>query len=395
MPRPISVAALHAAAALALLTGVLPADDARGVLARIWSILVFLAAVTVLAELSDDAGLFDLAAAQAARLGRGSVVRLWLLVVVLAVLTTTLLSLDTTAVLLTPVVLALVSTLDLPLVPFAMTTVWLANTGSLLLPVANLTNLLAVQRLGWSAAQWATRLWVPALVAVAVTGLVLWALHRRDLRGRYAVPARPPVADRALVVVAGVCCAGLGAAVAVGVPAWAAAGTGAAVLVVAFAVRRPAALTGGAVDRLLPWRLVLSTTALFLVVAAAERHGLARILSDLAGAGGAGPVDLLRMAGVGALGSTVVNNLPAYLAVEPAVGPIGGDDGPLRLLALLVGTNVGPLVTVWASLATVLWRERCRARGVTIGAGRFAAQGLAVVIPAVTLTVLSLSVTSR
>ena len=129
---------------LVLVTGILPWHDADDVLRRVAPILLFLAAVTVVAELADAAGVFDVAAHVAAGLGRGRVIVLWLLVVVLASVTTIVLSLDTTAVLLTPVVLALAAQLDLPPLPFAMTTVWLANTASLLLPVSNLTNLLAV-----------------------------------------------------------------------------------------------------------------------------------------------------------------------------------------------------------------------------------------------------------
>ncbi len=111
-------------------------------LQRAAPVLLFLTAITVVAELSDLAGVFAAAARAAARLGRGRAVVLWLLAVGLAVAATTVLSLDTTAVLLTPVVLSLANQLQLPPALFAMTTVWLANTASLL-PVSNLTNLTA------------------------------------------------------------------------------------------------------------------------------------------------------------------------------------------------------------------------------------------------------------
>jgi arsenical pump membrane protein len=141
---------------------------------------------------------------------------------------------------------------------------------------------------------------------------------------------------------------------------------GALLLATAFAVRWREALRWG----LLPWRLVVICLGLFLVVGFGQQHGLSRLLGDLAGHqdsfGG-----LLRTAASGAVGSNLVNNLPAYIALEPVAAA-----SPDRLLSLLIGTNLGPLVTVWASLATLLWRERCRARGLQVRAGGFALAGL-------------------
>ncbi len=355
---------------LVVLTGILPWHDADDVLRRVAPILLFLAAVTVVAELADAAGVFDVAAHVAAGLGRGRVVLLWLLVVALASVTTIVLSLDTTAVLLTPVVLALATQLDLPPLPFAMTTVWLANTASLLLPVSNLTNLLAVDRLHWSAMTYAAHTWPMAVVAIAVTVAVLWLLHRRELSGRYVAPARPGVVDAPTFWLAVAVCLLLAVLFVAGVPYWAAATVGAVVLGIAFLGRRRSVLRWS----LVPLPLVVTTLGLFLVVQAAEVHGLARVLRDSVGTSGEGFLALLRIAGVGALGSNVVNNLPAYLAVEPAV-----EASHVRLLALLLGTNLGPLLTVWGSLATLLWRERCRARDVDISWRRFLLEGIAIV----------------
>ena len=95
------------------------------------------------------------------------------------------------------------------------------------------------------------------------------------------------------------------------------------------------------------------------------------------------------MAGVGAVASNLLNNLPAYLVIEPDAAE-GGD---IRLLALLVGTNVGPMVLLWGSLATLLWRERCRARGVEVSARHFATIGLVGVPIVLVATTLALTVT--
>lgn len=84
----------------------------------------------------------------------------------------------------------------------------------------------------------------------------------------------------------------------------------------------------------------------------------------------------LRAGGTGALLANLVNNLPAYLAGEAALPP--GDRQ--RLLALLVGTNVGPLALPWASLATLLWLERCRAARVKVPMLRFLVTSAAVAV---------------
>jgi arsenical pump membrane protein len=120
-----------------------------------------------------------------------------------------------------------------------------------------------------------------------------------------------------------------------------------------------------------PWQLALFVLGLALVVASVLRHGGDRVVASVTGTGhGLGA--LLHAAGVGAVLSNLINNLPAYLVVEPDAA--GG--GPSRLLALVVGTNTGPLVLLWGSLATLLWRERCKAHDVVVSARHFASMGL-------------------
>lgn len=93
-------------------------------------------------------------------------------------------------------------------------------------------------------------------------------------------------------------------------------------------------------------------------------------------------------AGVGAGLSNVLNNLPVYMAGEAAV-PVGNHH---RLLALLIGTNVGPLVTPWASLATLLWFERCRGQGTVIPLRRFMGTGLVLAVTATLAATAALAV---
>jgi arsenical pump membrane protein len=167
--------------------------------------------------------------------------------------------------------------------------------------------------------------------------------------------------------VAGAVCLAVGPLFALGLsPAWVASG-GALVLVSALAVRDRSRLRAVAV----PWQMALAVAVLFVVLDIALRHGLQPVLASLAGTG-TGAADLVRVAGSGALAANTVNNLPAYIALES----VSSDAAP-RLMALLVGVNVAPLVTPWASLATLLWAQRCRARGLRIPVWSLAVQGLA------------------
>lgn len=281
--------------------------------------------------------------------------------------------------LLTPVVLALARQLELDQAVFAFTAVWLANTASLFLPVSNLTNLLAVSALpGYDVVDFAALMWPAAVASVGVTVAVIAVGFRRSLRGRYRLGPAEPIAHRGLLVLATVVCAALGPAFLLGVDVFVASAIGAAILVIACAVARRDLLTW----RLLPWPLVLGVSVLFVLVQLAHDHGLSTVLGVAAGHGESWPA-LLRMAGLGGLGANVLDNLPTYLALEPTAA-----DAPLRLAALLVGVNAGPLITPWASLATLLWADRCRKAGVTVSWGRFALRGL-VVAPLVVLAAVS------
>lgn len=372
-------AGLLAVGGLLVAVGVLPVASLVAVAERVWPILLFVVAITIVAELCAEAGVFDAIAHRIARLGRGSTWLLWLLVVLVAVLTTAFLSLDTTAVLLTPVVIVLARHVGVSPVPFALTTVWLANTGSLFLPVSNLTNLLALDALGFdSVLDFLSLLVLPAIVAIVVPVVAVAVLFRRDLSSPFhpEEPVAPP--DRVLFRFGVATLAILLPLLVSGLPVWLPACGAALLLVAAFALRRRASLTVG----LVPWQLVLFASGLFVVVEAAHSMGLAAVLATVAGSG-EGPFDLVRLAGAAALGANAINNLPAYLAFEPVA------DSPLRMAALLIGVNAGSLVTPWASLATMLWHARSAALGVSIPWGRYAILGLVVApltVVAATLT---------
>jgi arsenical pump membrane protein len=358
-------------------TGLLPARPAEDAMTRIGPLLVFLATVIVMAELTGKAQVFDAVASWVARAGKGSYPLLFGLCVLFASVTTITLNLDTTAVLLTPVMLALATRVGIAAVPLAMTTVWLSNTASLLLPVSNLTNLLAADRVALSPAEMAATMWSPQIVSILVTMACLWGFYwRRRRRGSdsYIPPEPLRPADPVLFRVCALACAGFLLAILVAdVPLWSASLTAALVVVAAFALRRRADLRLS----LIPWRLLILVPGMFLVVETVNINGLHGLLTSTIGSDG-GLLGMLRSAGVGAGLSNALNNLPVYLAGEAAV-PVANKD---QLLALLIGTNAGPVVTPWASLATLLWFERCRWHGTRIPLKRFMGTGLVLAVTA-------------
>ncbi len=374
---------------LAVATGLLPTGPAGDVMERIGPLLPFLATVIVLGELTGRAGVFDVIASWVARTARGNYPALFGLCVVFASVTTIALNLDTTAVLLTPVMLALATRVGIAALPMAMTTVWLANTASLLLPASNLTNLLAAERIALSPSGLAATLWAAQLASIAVTTACLWGFYwRRGRRGadRYEPPTAPVPADPVLFRVCAAACAGFLLAILVAdVELWMASGAAALVVVAVFAVRARAELKWS----LIPYRLLVLVPGMFLVVETVNSHGLHTLLSAALGTDD-GLLGMLRSAGVGAGVSNVLNNLPAYVAGEAAV-PSGN---PHQLLALLVGVNVGPVITPWASLATLLWFERCRWHGTRIALGRFLGTGCVLAVTATLASTLALAATT-
>lgn len=368
--------------AVAVATGLLPLGEAAALWDRVWPILLFVVAITVVTELAAEAGLFTAVAQQTARWGHGRAWLLWLLVAVVAALSTIFLSLDTTAVLLTPVVIVLARHAGLDPLPFALTTVWLANTGSLLLPVSNLTNLLAQHAMGDpSPLQFAALTAAPAAVAIVVPIVAVFLIYRRRLLTRYETGDIDGIEDPVLFWSSAAVVVALVPLLVSGIPVWMPASAGAVLLGFVFLLRRRGVLRFG----LIPWQLVVLASGLFLFIEALHALGLGTALAVVSGTGES-PLALLRLSLTGMVGANAIDNLPAYLALEPAAA-----DSPVRLVALLIGVNAGPLITPWASLATLLWHQRLTSFDVQIRWSRYLLLGLIVAPVTVVLATLALA----
>jgi arsenical pump membrane protein len=374
-PRRIPDWAVAAAAAgLLVVLGVESADDARSALSDLGPTVGFLAALLVLADGCRRAGLFDALGASMALGARGEPLRLLALVFAAAAGTTAVLSLDATIVLLTPVVFATAARLRVSPRPHVYACSHLANSASLLLPVSNLTNLLAFQSSDLSFLRFAGLMTLPWLAALAVEWSVLSGVFKRELDAPRHATARAiePVAfPWFAVAVLGATLIGFVLGSLAGVElVWVAA---AGAVVLALHTRPPARELVRSIE---PGFLVF-VLALGIVVQAAGEHGLDDAAQALV-PDGTGLPQLLAIAAVAALAANLVNNLPATLILLPATAAVG----PGAVLAMLVGVNVGPNLTFSGSLATLLWRRVMHAHEEPADLGEFTRLG-ALTVPCV------------
>ena len=372
------------AAVLAVVLGLVSFPAALAEVADLGPTVGFLAAILLLGHLADVEGVFAWLGVRLAAASRGRPQRLLLLVFAAAAGTTAVLSLDATVVLLTPVVLATAARVKLPERPHVYACGHLSNSASTLLPVSNLTNLLAFAASGLTFLGFTALMVLPWLVGIAVEYLVLRWWFRADLR-EPAPPAAPddrPAPAVALVVL-GLTLVGFGVSSPLGVePVWVAA-VGALVLAVRALARREITPVGVVTALSIPFCLFV--LALGVVVAALGASGLTAALRTVT-PDAPTLLGLLAMAGIAAVLANVVNNLPATLVLLQV---LGDHPSPGLVLAVLLGVNIGPNLTYVGSLATLLWRQvlgRDRAPSLK----EFTALGLLSVPPALAASVLAL-----
>ena len=348
---PEAVAAVPAAG-LALLLGLVRPEAAGDRMAEILPTLGFLAAILLLSFLASVDGVFAWLGNRLAEACHGKPRRLLVLTFAAASGVTAILSLDATVVLLTPVVLVTASSLKLRARPHVYACAHLANSASTLLPVSNLTNLLAFSASGLTFAGFTALMALPWLVTIGLELLVFLRFFAADLREPGdGEPVRHLETPVFALVILGLTLLGFGLGELVHVrPVWIAA--------LAALILGTRALARGKIK---PWQLVteaapqlvLFVLGLAVVVEAVSEHVLGGVLRGLLPTS-AGLADLLLAAAIAAVLANLVNNLPATLILLSVLGP---HPVPGVLLAVLLGVNIGPNATYLGSLATLLWRR--------------------------------------
>ncbi len=351
------------------------------------SVLLFLLGLLILSELLRVSGFFEWAAVHAARAAGGDGRALYRNVFLLGALTTACLSLDTTAVILTPIVLSFVGRLKLNTLPFLMACGFVANTGSLLLPISNLTNLLFVSAFHWSFPRFVLIMAMPQAVALLVNYKLFRLLFRRDLPERFAggdfpgpselVPDQPYF--RGAVCVLAFVLVGYFVGSLVGVQPYIVTLAGCAALLLWGSWRKR--VTVG-ILRDISWPIFPFVIGLFIVVKGVENTGVGQLVRGAVQTSGHSALAQTITAAIGAgIGSNIVNNIPMALL---AISSLKAGTSQYAQYGALLGCNLGPNLTVAGSLATMLVITSARKYGENVGARDLFAVGLRVT-PVVTL----------
>jgi len=390
-------------AVAALLAGVIHVGDIPVVWHIVWNATGAFVAVIVISLLLDKAGFFEWAALHVARWGGGHGRRLFVLLVLLGAAVAALFANDGAALILTPIVIAMLAALRFTpraTLAFVMAAGFIADTASLPLVVSNLVNIVSSDYFGIGFARYAAVMVPVNLVSVAATlGALAW-FFRKDIPAGYdlAQLKRPQDAihDRATFLtgwwVLALLLVGFFWLDAIGVPISAVAAVGAVILLAVAALGRR--ISTREVLRGAPWQVVVFSLGMYLVVYGLRNAGLTAYLTALfercaafegtAGIWGAA----LGTGFVTAILSSIMNNMPTVLVGALAIDATSAQ-GAVReamVYANVIGADLGPKITPIGSLATLLWLHVLSARGIRISWADYFRTGIVLTLPILLVT---------
>ncbi|WP_084579619.1 arsenic transporter [Sphingomonas azotifigens] len=391
-------------AALALLCGVVGLSDVPVVWGIVWNATAAFVAIIIISLLLDEAGFFEWAALHVARWGGGDGRRLFAMIVLLGAAVSALFANDGAALILTPIVIAMLRALgykERAMLAFVMAAGFIADTASLPLVVSNLVNIVSADFFHVGFGTYAAVMVPVDLASIAATLGVLLLFFRRDLPGRYDVDQlrapREAIRDastfRAGWVVLALLLAGFFLLEPLGVPVSAVAAAGAVLLLVI--AGRGHVITTRKVLRGAPWQVVIFSLGMYLVVYGLRNAGLTEHLAALLDHTAAGGIwgAALGTGIIAAVLSSIMNNMPTVLvgALSIDAAHATGAVKEAMIYANVIGCDLGPKLTPIGSLATLLWLHVLAQKGIRIGWGYYFRVGVTLTIPVLLITLAALA----